>query len=104
MITILLFLFAAAIGYLGRTVYRLKREIAAARKAADDANERLHAVANSAMRGHPSVKWRHPSPTPASDAWYWLSFESGAPLLHTDEARREALRRAALLYPGHRKS
>jgi hypothetical protein len=73
-----------------------------ARRREDAANERMHAVGESVLRGHPAVKWTHPNPAPASDKYYWLHFEEGAAHLETEEARQEAIRRGRLLY--HRKA
>lgn len=85
------------------------RDIAALRRARDDAearaskaNERLHAVSNSALRGHPLVRWTHPNPSPASDRWYWLARFDGRQALFTAEALDTATKRATLLLPAVR--
>ena len=60
------------------------------------AYERLHAVSNSNLRGHPLVKWRHPQPVPSSDTWYWRARFEGLEYLFTEEALRTARTRGAL--------
>lgn len=65
--------------------------------------EHMHAIANSALRGCPAVKWHRPYPVPAgADAWYWRVMIDGEPHLFTDEARTEARRRANNLLPSCR--
>lgn len=62
------------------------------------ATEDRHAVANSAMRGCPAVKWARPQPIPeGADAWYWRAMFAGEPHLFTDEAILEARQRASHL-------
>jgi len=61
------------------------------------ANERVHEIANSCLRGHPLIKWKHPSPTPASDHWYWRVRFEGLEYLFTEEAMKQARQRAELL-------
>jgi hypothetical protein len=77
---------------------QLRRDLRNTQAALAESEDHRDAVKRSAMRGHPAVKWRHPHPTPTSDAFYWLHFEEGAPHLHTDEARAEAIRRGERLY------
>lgn len=62
-------------------------------RALNHAHERLHAVADSSLLGHPLVRWRHPDPTPAADAWYWRARFEGKEALFTDEALVTALER-----------
>lgn len=70
-----------------------------ARRGEQAAIERLHAVSDSALRGHPMVQWRHPAPQPASDLWYWRARFDGTEYLFTEEAVRTARQRAELLLP-----
>lgn len=82
-----------------------ERNLDARQRVIDDLRSRLsaatedrHAVANSAMRGCPAVKWARPQPIPeGSDAWYWRAMFAGEPHLFTDEAIREARQRASHL-------
>ena len=53
-------------------------------------------VKRSALRGHPLVKWQHPSPTPTADRWYWRARFAGLEYLFTEEAIRTARTRGAL--------
>ena len=73
-----------------------------ARRGEQAAIERLHAVSDSALRGHPMVQWRHPAPQPASDLWYWRARFDGTEYLFTEEAVRTARQRASLLLPAGR--
>ena len=61
------------------------------------AREKLHGVADSAMRGHPLVKWSHPNPLPSSDKWYYRARFAGVEHLFTEEAIRTARHRAESL-------
>jgi len=64
------------------------------------ANERIHEFSNSLLRGFPVVKFRHPEPVPANaDHWYYRIRMENLDHLFTEEAVREARRRAELLIP-----
>ena len=80
----------------------LRGECSRAHERAEQAIERLHAVSDSALRGHPMVQWRHPAPQPASDLWYWRARFDGTEYLFTEEAVRTARQRASLLLPAGR--
>ena len=82
-----------------RDLQRRARERAEA--ALVQSNERIHAISNSALAGHPLVKWRHPNPMPASDAWYWRARFAGRNALFTEEAVRTAFLRGDLHFPKH---
>ena len=80
-------------------IRHLRRECARAHERAEQAVECLHAVSDSALRGHPMVQWRHPAPQPASDLWYWRARFDGTEYLFTEEAVRTARQRADHLLP-----
>jgi hypothetical protein len=57
------------------------------------ANEQLHAVTASSMRGHPLVRLNNPKPTPASDKWHYYARFEGVGYRFTEEALRTARER-----------
>jgi hypothetical protein len=66
----------------------------------NQANERLHAISDSALRGAPVVRFTHPPPVPPTvDPWYYRVRMEAHDHLFTEEAVREARQRALLLIP-----
>lgn len=97
---------ACLVVYLGLVllcgVRRLRQERIRRERAEADArraNERIHQISNSAMKGHPLVKWRHPQPNPAGDTWYWRARFEGRNALFTDQAVQAAYQLGNLHFP-----
>lgn len=101
-LAILVLLLAATAGVLGLKLAQEREERVHCSEhcsALNRAYERLHSVSNSALRGHPLVKWRHPQPVPAADRWYWRARFEGVEHLFTDEQITAARQRADLHFP-----
>lgn len=94
------FLFVLAAGWCHehKAHQRTKKAHARTYAALVESEEFRDMVKRSSMRGAPAIRWDNPYPQPASDKFYWLHFEEGAPHLHTNEARDEAIDRGVALY------
>ena len=92
------FLLAAGWHHERKDHARTRRAHARTYAALIESEEYRDMVKHSSMRGAPAIRWDNPYPQPASDKFYWLHFEDGAPHLHTNEARDEAIDRGVTLY------